>query len=165
MLPLIVLVVTVTVLVPAMYIPPPCKGIDAFSSFTALHWGDGVDLSPGEHSHTAGKVRGSTTSSKEGGRGVGQAFRKASTFGRFQNLRSAHIVHSVACDAAALGVQSPSIHVDSTSLKPSELTFGTHETKLHWGHGRRSEKVGITGIQKSEHFWEVSNFAECSHRP
>ena len=40
-LPLIVLVVTVTVLVPVMYIPPPCKGIDAFSSFTALHWGNG----------------------------------------------------------------------------------------------------------------------------
>ena len=40
-LPLIVLVVTVTVLVPVMYIPPPCKRIDAFSSFTALHWGDG----------------------------------------------------------------------------------------------------------------------------
>eukprot|EP00966_Prymnesium_polylepis_P257466 5947904-Prymnesium_polylepis.1 len=25
-----------------MYIPPPCKGIDAFRSFTALHWGDGL---------------------------------------------------------------------------------------------------------------------------
>ena len=37
-LPLIVLVVTVTVLVAVMNIPPPCKGIDAFSSFTALHW-------------------------------------------------------------------------------------------------------------------------------
>ena len=140
---------------------------------------------------------------EEGQRRFGsQAFRKASTFGRFQILRSAHIFRSVACDAAALGVQSPSIHVDSTSLKPSELAFGTHETKLHWGdgvdlspgehshtagkvrgnatssvqrrvvsqslhwgHGRRSEKVWITGIQKSEHFWEVSNFAECSHIP
>jgi hypothetical protein len=40
-LPLIVLVVTVTVLVAVMNIPPPCKGIDAFSSFTALHWGHG----------------------------------------------------------------------------------------------------------------------------
>jgi hypothetical protein len=72
-LPLIVLVVTVTVL-PRIYIPPPCKGEDAFSSFITLHWGDGVGLSAGEHSHTAGKVRGSTTSSKEGGRGVGQSF-------------------------------------------------------------------------------------------
>jgi hypothetical protein len=138
-------------------------------------------------------------------------------------LRNAHIgACSVAYDAAALGMQSPSIHVDSTSLKPSELAFGTHEKKsigamdcyvtvqeygkhltavaelplivlvvtvtvllpsmyipppckgedalssfiaLHWGHGRRSEKVWITGIQKSEHCWEVSNFAECSHRP
>ena len=73
---------------------------------------------------------------EEGQRRFGsQAFRKASTFGRFQILRSAHIVRSVACDAAALGVQSPSIHVDSTSLKPSELAFGTHETKSHWGDG------------------------------
>jgi hypothetical protein len=79
---------------------------------------------------------------EEGQRRLGsQAFRKASTFGRFQILRSAHIFRSVACDAAALGVQSPSIHVDSTSLKPSELAFGTHETKLHWGDGRRFEKV------------------------
>jgi hypothetical protein len=39
-LPLIVLVVTVTVL-PRIYIPPPCKGEDAFSSFITLHWGDG----------------------------------------------------------------------------------------------------------------------------
>jgi len=30
-------------------------------------------------------------------------------------LRCAYIFRSVACDAAALGVQSPSIHVDSTS--------------------------------------------------
>jgi hypothetical protein len=73
---------------------------------------------------------------EEGQRRFGsQALRKASTFGRFQILRSAHISHSVACDAAALGVQSPSIHVDSTSLKPSELAFGTHETKLHWADG------------------------------
>jgi hypothetical protein len=42
LLPLIVLVVTVTVLVPVMYIPPPCKRIDAFRSFTALHWGNGL---------------------------------------------------------------------------------------------------------------------------
>jgi hypothetical protein len=56
-------------------------------------------------------------------------------------LRSAHIIRSVACDAAVLGVQSPSMHVDSTSLIPSELAFGTHETKLHWGDGRRFEKV------------------------
>ena len=41
-LPLIVLVVTVTVLLPSMNIPPPCKGEDAFSSFIALHWGDGL---------------------------------------------------------------------------------------------------------------------------
>ena len=55
---------------------------------------------------------------EEGQRRFGsQAFRKASTFGRFQILRSAHIFRSVACDTAALGVQSPSIHVDSTSLK------------------------------------------------
>ena len=67
---------------------------------------------------------------------VSQALRKASTFGRFQFLRSAHKFRSVACDAAALGMQSPSIHVDSTSLKPSELAFGTHEKKsigaLEW---------------------------------
>ena len=41
-LPLIVLVVTVTVLLPAMNIPPPCKGEDYFSGFTKLHWGDGL---------------------------------------------------------------------------------------------------------------------------
>ena len=34
-------VVNVTVLVPVMYIPPPCKGEDKFSSFMTLHWGDG----------------------------------------------------------------------------------------------------------------------------
>jgi hypothetical protein len=74
-LPEITQVVTVNVpLYTPLYIPPPCKGDDAFSSFRTIHWGDGVDLSPGEHSHTAGKVRGSTTSSKEGGRGVGQSF-------------------------------------------------------------------------------------------
>ena len=41
-LPLIVQVVTVTVLLPAIAIPPPCKGEDAFSSFITLHWGDGL---------------------------------------------------------------------------------------------------------------------------
>eukprot|EP00966_Prymnesium_polylepis_P013465 310797-Prymnesium_polylepis.1 len=41
LLPLIVLVVTVTVLLPLIYIPPPCKGEGAFSSFIALHWGHG----------------------------------------------------------------------------------------------------------------------------
>eukprot|EP00966_Prymnesium_polylepis_P013880 320191-Prymnesium_polylepis.1 len=41
-LPLIVLVVTVTVLLPVIATPPPCKGEDEFSSFTTLHWGDGL---------------------------------------------------------------------------------------------------------------------------
>jgi hypothetical protein len=58
---------------------------------------------------------------------------KASTFGRFQILRNAHIGCSVACDAAAMAMQSPSIHADSTSLKPSELAFGTHEKKSSIG--------------------------------
>jgi hypothetical protein len=41
-LPLIVLVVTVTVMYShAIAIPPPCKGEDAFSSFITLHWGHG----------------------------------------------------------------------------------------------------------------------------
>ena len=42
MLPLIVLVVTVTVLLPDMYIPPPCEGEDDFSGFTTLQRGDGL---------------------------------------------------------------------------------------------------------------------------
>eukprot|EP00966_Prymnesium_polylepis_P264225 6103993-Prymnesium_polylepis.1 len=33
--------VTVTVLLPDMCIPPPCKGDDAFSNFRTTHWGDG----------------------------------------------------------------------------------------------------------------------------
>ena len=41
-LPLIVLVVTVTVLLPDMYIPPPCKGKDDFSGFTTLQRGNGL---------------------------------------------------------------------------------------------------------------------------
>eukprot|EP00966_Prymnesium_polylepis_P281105 6494919-Prymnesium_polylepis.1 len=60
---------------------------------------------------------------------------KRALLGGFKFCGSAHKSRSVACDAAVLGVQSPSIHVDSTSLKPSELAFGTHETTLHWGDG------------------------------
>eukprot|EP00966_Prymnesium_polylepis_P024972 575867-Prymnesium_polylepis.1 len=42
LLSLIVQVVTVTALLPAIAIPPPCKGEDAFSSFITLHWGNGL---------------------------------------------------------------------------------------------------------------------------
>eukprot|EP00966_Prymnesium_polylepis_P113914 2632846-Prymnesium_polylepis.1 len=41
LLPLIVLVVTVTVLLPSDIHSTTLKGEDAFSSFIALHWGDG----------------------------------------------------------------------------------------------------------------------------
>eukprot|EP00966_Prymnesium_polylepis_P164797 3810191-Prymnesium_polylepis.1 len=41
-LPLIVLVVTVSVLLPDTYIPPPCEGKDDFSGFATLQRGDGV---------------------------------------------------------------------------------------------------------------------------
>eukprot|EP00966_Prymnesium_polylepis_P245948 5689259-Prymnesium_polylepis.1 len=68
-LPLIVQVVTVTVLLPSIAIPPPCKGEDQFSSSITLHWGAGVDLSQGKRSLPAGKVRESTTNSMRGGEG------------------------------------------------------------------------------------------------
>ena len=41
-LSLIVQVMTWTVLLPSIHIPPPCKGEDGFSDFITLHWGDGL---------------------------------------------------------------------------------------------------------------------------
>ena len=96
-LPLIVLVVTVTVLVPVMNIPPPCKGIDAFSSFITLHWGDGVGLSFSERSPPAGKVQKSTTSSMEGGRGsVSQSIGAIDCYVTVQDIRGSLLLHC--CD-------------------------------------------------------------------
>jgi hypothetical protein len=61
-LPVIVLVMTVTVLLPDTTSPPPCEVKHNFSGFTQ-QWGDGVGSRRGEPSHAAGKVRESTTSS------------------------------------------------------------------------------------------------------
>ena len=63
-LPLIVLVVTVTVLLPNTYIPPPCKGKEDFSGSTTLQRGDGrrfetVGFVPIAHVSLPNKTRAS----------------------------------------------------------------------------------------------------------
>ena len=54
---------------------------------------------------------------------------------RFRILLNADIACSVTSDGTILGVKGPSVHVDSTSLKPAELAFRTHAKKVHWGAG------------------------------
>eukprot|EP00966_Prymnesium_polylepis_P008680 200131-Prymnesium_polylepis.2 len=65
-------------------IPPPCKVEDNFSRFVTLHWRDGLGLSQGKRSHTAGKVRESTTSSRRGEEGGGQALQRGAGVGLSQ---------------------------------------------------------------------------------